>query len=89
MANTNAAGVEYIGNGNSSGTSLGKSATELVSAYGVTPVVQADNITAVATTAATSTSPWGFAGSTQANAIVTAINSINTAIQNFGITASS
>lgn len=31
---------EYIGDGNPDGTSLGSSATEKVSLYGVTPVVQ-------------------------------------------------
>lgn len=78
---------EYLGNGNPDGTSLGSSATELVSLHGATPCDQAAAITALVTTAATSTSPWGFAGSTQANAIATAVNSIITALTEKGILA--
>lgn len=78
---------EYIGNGNPDGTSLGYSATELVSFHGATPCDQAATVAAVATTAATSTEPHGW-GSTQANAIVSAVNSILTALKEKGLMAS-
>jgi len=84
--------VEYISKGNDDGTSLGQSTTDKVSLYGVTPVVQADaytqtystaartvpdaTVAAVDTTAATATSPYGYAGAAQANAIPVAINAL-------------
>lgn len=78
---------EYLGNGNPDGTSLGSSTSELVSVYGVTPVDQASAITAPLSTATISTAPWGFSGSTQPEALVTAVRSIITALKDFGITA--
>lgn len=48
------------------------------------PKHQAANIAAVASTAATSTTPFGYAEA-QANAIVTNINAIRTALINAGI----
>jgi hypothetical protein len=53
---------------------MGQSATEKISFYGVTPVVQAAAITAAVTTPT-------------ATDIGTAINSIITALKNVGITA--
>lgn len=40
MANTNAAGVQYLTGYLTDGVSLGKDATTKVSLYGVTPIVQ-------------------------------------------------
>jgi len=66
---------QYLGDGNPDGTSLGSSATEKISFYGVTPVIQPTSAsqaavaTSTITTAATSTTPWGFATSTQADAV--------------------
>ena len=73
-------GIEQIGESSPSGSTLGGSTTAKISFYGIVPVVQAAAPTAVATTAATSTSAWGFGGSTQANAIVTAVNALITAL---------
>jgi hypothetical protein len=56
------------------GATIGKSATEKVSFYGVTPVVQAAAITTAITTPT-------------ATDIATAINSIIAALKNIGITA--
>ena len=78
--------MEYVGYNSPDGTTIGLSTTEKVSAYGVTPVVQASALTAVTTTASTTTTPYGYT-STQADAIVTAVNAIITALKNFGITA--
>lgn len=70
---------KYIGDGNPDGCSLGSATTEKISFYGVTPVTQPTSAsqaavtTSVITTAATSTSPWGFATSTQADAVATIV----------------
>lgn len=68
-----------------SGTSLGAETTDKISLYGVTPIVQrvgaaqaavsATVGSAVATTAATDTTPFGYAEA-QANALVTNINTL-------------
>lgn len=71
------------------GLYVGQSATDKVGFYGTAPVVQASVITAVNTTASTSTTnAFGFTTSTQADAIVTALNSVITALKNIGIVAS-
>lgn len=83
--------IKQLSDGNPDGTSMGQSASDLISFYGVTPVAQAATFTSVATTAAvaanTSTT-YGYS-STQADAIVTAVNAIITALENVGIAASS
>ena len=70
------------------GAQIGKAATEKIGFYGATPVVQASNITAPATTVAVSSGAWGW-GSTQANAITTSLDAVITALKNVGIVASS
>ena len=79
---------QYLGNNlTSDGVVLGQSSGK-VGFYGVTPVVKASAITAVASTAATSTTnAYGYTTAAQADAIVTAVNSIITALQNIGVTA--
>lgn len=80
----------HIHDGNSDGTLVGNSASDKVGFYGVTPVVQAATFTSVATTAATSTTnAYGYTTAAQADAIVTAVNAIITALENIGIAASS
>ena len=70
------------------GVYLGQSATDLVGLYGTSPVDQAAAITSVNTTAATSTTnAFGFTTSTQADALVTAVNSILTALRDIGLIA--
>lgn len=58
MATLKASDVEYVGSGMAGGTSLGISASEKISFYGVTPVVQR------AAAAAQATSNVGTASST-------------------------
>lgn len=70
------------------GMVVGKTATELVGFHGKASA-QASNVPLVATTASTATTPVGFTTTTQANAIVTAVNSILTALINKGIIAGS
>jgi hypothetical protein len=81
-----AAGKQLSDN-NSSGTSLGQSATDTIGFYGVTPVAQQAAGTAVSTTAVTTTTPWGFSTSTQAQALVTLANYLSTVLHNLGLTA--
>lgn len=78
---------ERLDYGSADGSHWGGAATDKLACYGETPVIQASAITAVNTTAASSSSPFGFTTSTQADAIVTAVNSLITAVKNFGITA--
>ena len=54
--------------------------------FGATPVVQQTEATALATTSATQTTPWGFASEAQAEAIATQVNKIITALHNLGLT---
>ena len=79
-------GPTQIGDGNPDGFTIGGSITDKVSVYGVTPIVQRASAAqaAVATTAATSSSPFGFAEA-QANAIVTLVNELRAALVAFGI----
>lgn len=74
--------------GNPDGVQIGSATTDLVGFYGETPVDQAGAITTVTTDAATSTTnAFGYSTSTQADAIVTAVNALIAAVQGIGITA--
>lgn len=68
--------VVQLSRGNSDGTNLGQSTTDKIGFYGLTtPIVQPSGAsqaavaTSTITTAATSTTPWGYATSTQADAV--------------------
>jgi ribosome-interacting GTPase 1 len=70
------------------GAQIGQSATEKVAFYGAAPVAQYALITAVATTAATSTTnAYGYTTATQADAIVTSLNAVIDALKDIGIVA--
>lgn len=60
------------------GKSIGSAASDKIGMHGATPVVQRTSAAqaAVVTTAATQTTPFGFATLAQANAIVTLMNEI-------------
>lgn len=78
-----------VPNNLSAGTRIGDTATSLVGFYGATPIAQpSTGATAPTTTAATTSSPWGFATSTQANAIVTLVNGLQTQLIALGIISS-
>lgn len=66
--------VNQLSDGNPAGQSLGQSATDLVSVYGETPVVQGAAVTTLATTPT-------------ATDIATAVNSIISRLSAFGIIA--
>lgn len=82
--------VEYLGLGEDDGTNLGRSTSHKIGFYGLaTPIVQRSGaaqdavttatITAVATAASTTAAAAaGYATKAQADAIVTAINSLRT-----------
>lgn len=78
----------YLLDGNASdGVALGISGGK-IGFYGTAPIVQPGAVTSVTTTAATSTTnAWGYTTSTQADAIVTAVNAIITKLQALGLTA--
>lgn len=78
---------ERLDYGSPDGCHIGGASTDLVGFYGETPVDQGAAVTAVNTTAATTSTPWGFNTSTQADAIPVAINSLITRLQDIGIIA--
>lgn len=77
---------EYLGNGNPDGSCFGSSATEKIAFYGGTPVAQRASAVqvAVTTTAATSTTPFGYS-STQADAIVATLNEVVATLTALGL----
>lgn len=77
---------QQLSDGRPDGTLLGSAATDKVGLFGKTPVVQQTAITAVATTAATSTTPFGFTEA-QANAIIAGINQAKVICDNLGLSA--
>ncbi len=58
------------------GLQIGQSAADLVGFHGVAPSIQQTKAVAVATTASTTTTPYGFTTAAQADSIVTAVNAI-------------
>ena len=81
--------VSQVPNNLGSGVQVGESTASLVGFYGATPIAQpSTGATAPTTTAATTSSPWGFATSTQANAIVTLVNGLQTQLIALGIISS-
>ena len=82
------ASVEQVTYNSPDGATMGQSATEKISFYGKSPVVQAAAVTAVTTTGASSTTnAYGFTTAAQADAIVASLNAVITALSNVGITA--
>jgi len=67
----------YMDHGNEDGWSFGKSTTDKIAFHGSTPSTQRSGSAqaAVATTAATNTSPYGFS-QTQADGIIALLNEI-------------
>jgi len=83
---------EQLANGSPDGSMWGSSASEKCGMYGAVPVVQratAASHTTIATTVAVSTTStiWGFAGSTQANALTAAVAEIQATLVALGIWA--
>jgi hypothetical protein len=79
-------GINYLGDNGPDGISIGACATEKVSFYGIAPVAQRAGAAqaAVTTTAAQTTTPYGYSTSTQADAIVTLVNEMRAALVALG-----
>lgn len=73
--------------GITTGTKIGTTTTQKIGFYNTTPVAQRSGAAqaAVATTAATQTSPWGYTTQAQADAIVTLVNELRAAMVAIGI----
>ena len=88
MPNTKAVGVAYS-DPELDGAVLGSSGGTL-GFFGTTPVAQPSTIASVTTDAATSTTnAYGYSTAAQADAIVTALNSVVAAMVTLGLIASS
>lgn len=93
MSNNNTPNTEttsmqqQVGNGNPDGQLIGAASTSKVALHGKTPVVMRSGAAqvAVTTTAATSTTPYGYATKAQAEAIVTLVNEIRDTLVEKGI----
>lgn len=72
--------------GTVTGTKIGTSVSQKLGFWNATPVVQPASASqaAVVTTAATQTTPYGFATQAQADALVTLVNALRTALVNIG-----
>jgi hypothetical protein len=80
--------IKQLSDGSPGGTTLGQSATDLISFHGATAVAQAAVSASVSTTAPVS-GAFGFSTSAQAIAVLTALNDILTCLKNKGLMASS
>ena len=78
--------VKQISDGNPDGTVLGQSAADLIAFYNATPVSQRSGSAqaAVATTAPTNTSPYGFSQA-QAAQILALLNEIRATLVGLGL----
>lgn len=85
------ADYQIVTTGNPDGALIGLTSSEKLAFYGGTPATRPSAPTAVATTVAMSTnstistSMWGYTGSTQANAIVTAVNTLIGIVTTLGL----
>ena len=89
MTTTTTTQLKQLSDYNPNGTLLGQAAADKVAVFGATPVVQQAVGTVIATTVAVSTTSaiWGFSTSTQANALITAVAAIQTALANLGLSS--
>lgn len=82
--------TQYLGNDNNDGVVLGRSSLSKISVWGATPVSRGSVSTVVppGVTAATTTTPWGFATSTQADAISLAVRNMENVLRTLGLSVS-
>lgn len=75
-----------LSDGNVDGTRLGQSSSEKLGFYGLATCIVRPSVTAYATTTgSTSTSPYGFTTSTQADALNTAVVQLVAAVRALGL----
>lgn len=81
------ADYQYIGEGRADGCIIFTNATKKGAFFGKTPIVQPSGAAqaAAGTTAATSTTPYGFATSTQANALINLVDAQRNALVSLGL----
>ena len=90
MALPSATDVEYVGTGNSGGTVLGHSSTELIGFYGVaTPVARRSGATQSTVAMTLTTGGVGFVTTAQAQAIYDQLNEIRATLTAVGLWAGS
>ena len=77
--------VRELSDANADGTRLGQSSSDPIGFYGAAVTTRPTVTAYTTTTAATSTSPWGFATSTQADAVNTAARQAVTALRALGL----
>jgi len=78
---------KHITANTTTGTKIATATTQKLGFWNATPVVQPSGAAqaAVATTAATNSTPWGFTTQAQADAIVTLVNALRSALVSAGI----
>jgi len=79
--------VEYVDKNNDDGTIFGHSGGKIGFLGLAAPIVQQTLTSAVTTTSATSTSPYGFTSAAQADKIVTLLNQIQALLVAYGLAA--
>jgi len=80
--------VEHLTRLNDDGTNFGQSSTDKIGFYGLTtPIVQPTITAACATTAATTTTPYGFTTLAQANKVTQTVYDIHARLVALGLMA--
>jgi hypothetical protein len=81
--------ANQLSNGSPDGTIMGQAAADKIAFHGSTAVIQQSSPTAVGTASAATggSTIYGFATSTQADAIVTAVNTIRAILNTYGFSA--
>lgn len=81
------ADYQIVTDGRPDGALIGLTSSEKLAFYGGTPATRPTAPTAVETTVAisTTTTKWGYSTSTQANAIVTAVNTLIGIVTTLGL----
>lgn len=81
--------LHQLRNEANTGFVFGKTSSDRIAFYGGTPASRPSAPTAVATTVSISTTSakWGYSTSTQANAIVTAVNTLIGIVTSLGLAA--
>lgn len=84
---TTVTSLQSVTPASSGGYTVGQSITDPISFYGVTPIAQRAGSAqaAVATTAPTNSSPYGYTTSAQADAIVALVNELRATLVALGL----
>ncbi len=82
--------TQYLDRGDADGCVLGRASTVKIGVWGATPVSRGSvsSVVPPGVTAATTTSPWGFATSTQADAVALAVRNMEQVLRTLGFSQS-